>query len=148
MAADMRQRQSLSPPRSSEGGDVLLNLPTLVNAVARALDRLLRVDDEKDSIRRQSHGSGPSRRKRPIVELEHDMRLVSLALAPRKVGARAVLGRDCAQSECADIVAAGQRRGLDNFAPGEHRIAGEERRDMPATVDRRDMEGVGEAVET
>ena len=42
----------------------------------------------------------------------------------------------------------GSVRGLDDFAPREQRIAGEERRDMPAAVDRRDMEGVGEAVET
>ena len=41
-----------------------------------------------------------------------------------------------------------QRRGLHNFAPGEQSVAGEQRRDMPAAVDRRDMEGVGEAVET
>ena len=48
----------------------------------------------------------------------------------------------------ADVFAARQRRSLKNLAPGEQRIAGEERRDMPAPVDRRDMEGVGEAVET
>ena len=47
-----------------------------------------------------------------------------------------------------DVVAAGQRRSLENLAPGEHGIASEERRDMPAPIDRRDMEGVGEAVET
>ena len=76
------------------------------------------------------------------------MGLVPLALAPGKVGARAVLGRDRAHSERANVIAVGQRRGLDNFAPGEHSIAGEERRDMPAAIDRRDMEGVGEAVET
>src|SRR5277367_6809872 len=76
------------------------------------------------------------------------MGLVPLALTPGKVGASAVLGRDRAKSERADIIAVRQRRGLDNFAPREHRIAGEERRDMSAAVDRRNMEGVGEAVET
>jgi hypothetical protein len=76
------------------------------------------------------------------------MGLVALALTPRKVGARPVLGRDCAHSERADVLTVRQRRSLDNFAPRKHRIAGEERRDMSAAVDRRDMEGVGEAVET
>ena len=36
---------------------------------------------------------------------------------------------------------------LQDFAPGEHRVAGEQRRDVPAAVDRGDVEGVGEAVE-
>src|ERR1700677_2530607 len=76
------------------------------------------------------------------------MRLEPLAFAPRKVGARPVFGRDRAHPERANVVAAGQRRGLENFAPCEHSIAGEERRDMSAAIDRRDMEGVGEAVET
>src|SRR5580692_10955769 len=76
------------------------------------------------------------------------MRLVTLAFAPRKIGARPVLGRDRAHPERANVVTAGQRRSLDDFAPREHSIASEERRDMPAAVDRRDMEGVGEAVET
>ena len=35
----------------------------------------------------------------------------------------------------------------DDLAPGKNGVAGEERRDMPAAVDRRDMESVGEAVE-
>ena len=74
------------------------------------------------------------------------MGFVPLALAPGKVGARPVLGRDRAHSERANVVAVRQRRGLDDFAPGEHGVAREERRDMPAPVDRRDMEGVGEAV--
>src|ERR1700684_518883 len=76
------------------------------------------------------------------------MRLAPLAFAPRKVGARPVFGRDRAHPERANVVAAGQRRGLENFAPCEHSIAGEERRDMSGAIDRRDMKGVGEAVET
>src|ERR1700722_8943 len=75
------------------------------------------------------------------------MRLVPLALAQRKIDASAVLCRDCAHSERADVIAVRQLRRLDNFTPREHRVAGEERRDMPAAIDRRDMEGVGEAVE-
>src|ERR1700722_10687899 len=76
------------------------------------------------------------------------MRLVPLALAPGKVEAGAVLGRNRPQPEGANIIAVRQRRGLENLAPGEHSVAGEQRRDMSAAIDRRDMEGVGEAIET
>ena len=58
------------------------------------------------------------------------MRLVALALAPGKVGAGAVLGRDRAHSQRANVVAARQRRSLDDFAPGEHRVAREQRVDL------------------
>ena len=75
------------------------------------------------------------------------MRLIALALAQGKVGAGAVLGRDGAQSQRPDIVTARQRRCLDHLAPGEQSVAGEQRRDMPAAVDRGDVEGVGEAIE-
>src|SRR5271166_5213058 len=76
------------------------------------------------------------------------MRLVALALAQREVGAGAVLGGDGAQPESPDVVSSRQRCGLHDLAPRENRVAGKQRRDMPAAVDRRDVEGVGEAVET
>ena len=47
----------------------------------------------------------------------------------------------------ADVVAAGQGGGVEDFAPGEDRVAGEQRRDVAAAVDRGDVEGVGEPVE-
>ena len=36
---------------------------------------------------------------------------------------------------------------VQHFAPGIDRAAREQRRDVPAAIDRRDMEGVGEAIE-
>ena len=41
----------------------------------------------------------------------------------------------------------GSAAAFEDLAPGENRVAGEQRRDVPAAVDRRDVEGVGEAVE-
>ena len=56
LSADVGQRQPLRPPRSDEGGNVLLNLGAIASAGARAIDRLLRVDDEEYGVSRQSHG--------------------------------------------------------------------------------------------
>src|SRR5271165_141516 len=92
-------------------------------------------------------GSDPARDQRPIVEIEHDARLVALAVAQREIGAGAVLRRDRAEPQGADVIALRQRRRCDDLAPGEDGVAGEERRDMPAAVDRRNMECVGEAIE-
>ena len=144
----MGERQALGPPRATSAA-----MFVSTSEASPAPWRGPSIGSSASMMRRTASagkrmGSEPSRRKRPIVELEHDMGLVALALAPRKVGARAVLGRDRAQSQRANIVAMRQRRGLDDFAPGEHSVAGEERRNMPAAVDRRDMEGIGEAVET
>src|SRR5277367_6936939 len=91
--------------------------------------------------------SASARQQEPDVEIEHDAGLITFAFAKRKIVARAVFGRDQAHAQRADVVAAGQDGRIEDFAPGEHRIAREQRRDMPPAVDRRDMERIGEAVE-
>ena len=60
------------------------------------------------------------------------MGLVVLALAQRKVGARAVLRRNGPKPQRADVVAARNFRGMQDLAPGENGIAREERRDVSA----------------
>ena len=143
----MDDRQLFRPPGGDQGRDIRLGARIVARPPARIVDRLLHIDHDQRRIRRQAHGIRAARRERPVVEVEHDARLVALGLAQRKLGAGAVLGRDRAQPQGPDVVAARQRRRLDHFAPGEHGVAGEERRDMPAAIDGGDMEGVGEAVE-
>src|SRR6202040_3046814 len=56
-------------------------------------------------------------------------------------------GRDEAQAQHADILAMRERLLVEDLAPREHRVAGEERVDVPPAIDRRDRERVRQAIE-
>ena len=62
-----------------------------------------------------------------------------------KVRAGPVLGRDGAQPQRADVVAARQFGLRQNFRPREHGVAGKQRIDVTAAIDRGDMKCVGQA---
>src|SRR5262245_18204447 len=87
------------------------------------------------------------RHQHPVIEVEDDGALVVVALAKGKIRARTVLGGDGAQAQGGDVVAPRQLRLVQHLGPGEYRLAGEQRRNMTATVDAADVERVGEAVE-
>src|SRR5208337_297376 len=72
--------------------------------------------------------SGPARRERPVIQVEDDVRLIAIALAPRELGAPEVLSGDRTDAQRADVAPGRQRRRLDDFAPGEQSVAGEQRR--------------------
>src|SRR3984957_5091545 len=103
------------------------------------------------SRRTASHGRRmkilSARREDPEVEIKDHGGIIVLADAQGKVRAGTVLGRRHPQAQSADVVPPGQRRAVENFAPGEHGVAGEQRRDMAPAVDRGDVKGVGEAIE-
>ncbi len=88
-----------------------------------------------------------ARHQHPVIEIEDHGGMVAAVLLEREVRARLVLRRDRAQAQRADIRAPRQLGLRQHLRPGEHRAAGEQRRDMASAVDRRDVKRVGEPVE-
>src|SRR5215467_2241403 len=83
----------------------------------------------------------------PVVEVQDHGRIVILTHPVGKVRARLVLGGDEVQPQGADVGAIRELNPLDYLRPGEHGVASEKRRHMPAAVDAGDVESIGKPVE-
>src|SRR5712671_3800991 len=64
----------------------------------------------------------------PIIEVQDHVGIIILPRFVGEIRAWPVLGGDEAQPQGADIVAARQLQPLDDLRPGEHGVAGEQRR--------------------
>src|SRR6202020_2535646 len=142
MIGRLSARQAASSAATLASASGLLRGPKTGSAIACCRSISRRAASQGSRMKLLS-----TRREDPIVKVENDARIIGLALTQGEVRAGTVLGRHGAQAQGADIVAAGHGIAFQNFAPGENRVAGEQRRDMTPAVDRRDMKRVGEPVE-
>src|SRR4029453_18389889 len=88
-----------------------------------------------------------TRQQHPIVQIKNHCWVVVVAGGQRKISARTILGCNRAYPRGADVLASCQLGGRQAFGPCEYRPPPEQRRNETPGVDRRDMEGIAQAIE-